>query len=233
MDIIEFFSVGTVLIQLDCEWCGRVTRCTRWLPHSGSFLTEFPILSCIYRVSYNFPFLHCSRIITLLILLMFNFELQIHSYNIPEYVHNYSAHWSHRLTRCHTLSRFTSRLTLTSWRTHVGLQTFLLNFLYFLHNCHITLRTCGSSKLCSVNRAPGYRSTSPSHSWMQCSETRIWQCRTNIFSIPYIINCSILSLHPNAYISLPLLLSFSFIGCDWHKSTPTITCWVDPQCFFV
>jgi hypothetical protein len=116
--------------------------------------------------------------------------------------------------RCHTLSRFTSRLTLTSRRTHVGFRTFLLNFLYSLHNLHIRLHTCGSSKLCSVNRVPRYRSASLSHSWMQHYETRIWQCWTNIFSIPYIINCSIFII-TSQHVHFPPSFTFFFIYWLW------------------
>jgi hypothetical protein len=100
--------------------CGRVTRRTHQLPHSNSFPMDFPIWLCISRFPYNFPFLHFFHIITLLIILIFNFELQIHSYDIPEDPQTCSTCQSHEIVKCHVPSNCASRFPTSPQRICAG-----------------------------------------------------------------------------------------------------------------
>ena len=121
-------------------WCGRVIRHTHWLPHSSLFPLEFSSCLCICWLSYNFPFLCCSYTIKLLIIVFFNFELQVDLNNIPEDLQTFATNQSLGLITCHMSSRFVSRFTLTSRRNGYGYKLCFIFYKYFYLHGTILLK---------------------------------------------------------------------------------------------
>jgi outer membrane translocation and assembly module TamA len=104
---------------------------TRRLSHSGSFPMDFAIQSHVSRFSYTFPFFHNSRVIEILIILFFNFELQVDLYNILEDIQTPSTRQHVRFITHHASSRFSSRFSLSSRRIGLGFQLYFSFFRYF------------------------------------------------------------------------------------------------------
>ena len=111
--------------------CGRESRLARRLPHSGSFLIGFPTWSHIIKSLYTLPFLYFPRIIKLLTILFFNFELQIDCHDIPENFPIHLMHQSLKFIMCHASSRFLSRLSLSSRRIGLWFRFYFPFFEYF------------------------------------------------------------------------------------------------------
>ena len=113
------------------QWCGRESRCTHQLSHSGSFLMGFPTWAQIPKLLYTFSFFYFSCIIKLLIMLFFNSKLQVEDCNVTEDLQIQPMHWSHKFITYHTPLRFLSNILLLSRRAGFWFQFYFPFFEYF------------------------------------------------------------------------------------------------------
>ena len=97
--------------------CGRESRLICQLSHSDSFSNWSLIQSHIHRLLYHFSFSYNSRIIKLLMILLFNFELQVDDNNVPEYPQIHSTCRSLEFSMHGTPSRFLSKTLFSFQRT--------------------------------------------------------------------------------------------------------------------
>jgi hypothetical protein len=108
----EAGSISEVVEVVLWYCCGRESRHTHQLPHSGLFPMEFSTWLHISRFSYTSPFFHNSHVIRILIILFFDFELQVDLYNVLEELQTLSTCRYIRFIMCHVSSRFKSSFSL-------------------------------------------------------------------------------------------------------------------------